>query len=211
MKRLIFSTLIISSILTAKSAYQPLELYIKTDYKRDSNSTFALKDRNRFIASIAPMTDKMIKFNSILRDISRYKKNNNNNTNKSDTNTINHLLKEAKGHLGKRYVWGAIGPRRFDCSGFTSYVCKRSGISIPRTSIKQGKVGKKIYRNELKKGDLVFFDTSKRRRGYINHVGIYIGDHKFIHASSAKRRVVISSLNKRFYKARFKWGCRVNN
>jgi cell wall-associated NlpC family hydrolase len=197
-----------SGILTAKSLYQPLDLRIKSSYKMDKNITFALHQRGKFISSIAPVTDRIIRFNSILRDLGREGKSTP-NINKSDTNTINHLLQEAKGHLGKRYVWGAIGPWRFDCSGFTSYVCRKSGIHIPRTSIKQGRVGKKVSRSQLKKGDLVFFDTSRGRRGYINHVGIYIGGQKFIHASSAKRRVVISSLNKRFYKARFKWGRRV--
>jgi len=118
-------------------------------------------------------------------------------------------LTSAKKQLGKRYVWGAVGPYTFDCSGFTSYVCKKNGVCLPRTSINQSKVGKRVNRNNLKAGDLVFFDTSKRRRGYINHVGIYMGNNKFIHASSAKKKVVISSLEKPFYKARFKWGSRV--
>jgi len=118
-------------------------------------------------------------------------------------------LSAAKKQLGKRYVWGATGPYTFDCSGFTSYVCKKNGVCLPRTSINQSKVGKRVSRNNLKAGDLVFFDTSKRRRGYINHVGIYMGNNKFIHASSAKKKVVISSLEKPFYKSRFKWGSRV--
>ncbi len=118
-------------------------------------------------------------------------------------------LSAAKKQLGKRYVYGATGPRTFDCSGFTSYVCKKNGVRLPRTSINQSKVGKRVSRHSLKAGDLVFFDTSKRRRGYINHVGIYMGNNKFIHASSAKKKVVISSLEKPFYKARFKWGSRV--
>jgi len=120
-----------------------------------------------------------------------------------------YIIREAKEHLGKRYLWGAIGPKRFDCSGFTSYVYRKMGIKIPRVSKNQGKVGLKVARKELRKGDLVFFDTSRRRRGYINHVGIYIGNHKFIHASSSRRRVIISNLDKKFYKARFKWGRRV--
>ena len=118
-------------------------------------------------------------------------------------------LSAAKKQLGKRYVWGATGPYTFDCSGFTSYVCKKSGVCIPRTSIDQSKTGKRISRHNLKPGDLVFFDTSKRHRGYVNHVGIYLGNNKFIHASSAKKRVIITSLEKPFYKSRFKWGSRV--
>lgn len=114
------------------------------------------------------------------------------------------MIKLAKKKLGKRYVWGATGKKNtFDCSGLTQYVCKKNGIDIPRTSIKQSKYGKFIPRSNLKKGDLVFFDTSKRRRGYVNHVGIYIGNNKFIHASSAKKKVVITSLDKPFYSQRF--------
>ncbi len=120
------------------------------------------------------------------------------------------FLKEAKKHLGKRYVWAANGPAKFDCSGFTKYVYNKNGITIPRTSIKQAEVGKKVSRSNLKAGDLIFFDTSKQRDGYVNHVGIYLGDNKFIHASSAKKKVMISSLSKNFYDNRFKWGRRVN-
>jgi len=111
----------------------------------------------------------------------------------------------AKKKLGRRYVWGATGTKNtFDCSGFTKYVYKKNGIDIPRTSINQSKYGKYIARKNLKKGDLIFFDTSKRRKGYVNHVGIYLGNGKFIHASSAKKKVVITSLNKRFYSQRYK-------
>ena len=123
----------------------------------------------------------------------------------------NRVIRIAKRYLGRRYVWGAQGPHSFDCSGFTRYVMRKSkGIRLPRVSRKQAYYGKYISRSHLRPGDLIFFDTSRRRRGYINHVGIYIGNHKFIHASSARHRVVITSLNQPFYSARFKWGRRVN-
>ena len=121
------------------------------------------------------------------------------------------VIRTAKRYLGTRYVWGAQGPNRFDCSGFTQYVIRKSkGVRLPRVSRKQAYYGKYVSRGNLRAGDLIFFDTSHRRRGYVNHVGIYIGSNKFIHASSAKHRVVISSLNRPFYNARFKWGRRVN-
>ena len=121
------------------------------------------------------------------------------------------VIRTAKKYLGKRYVWGAVGPNKFDCSGFTQYVIRKSkGVRIPRVSRKQAYYGKYVSRSNLRAGDLIFFDTSHRRRGYVNHVGIYIGGNKFIHASSARHRVVITSLNRPFYKARFKWGRRVN-
>ena len=116
------------------------------------------------------------------------------------------ILEEAKKHLGKRYIWGANGPRTFDCSGFTCYVCRKNGVSLPRTSVRQAEIGNKLKRKELKAGDLIFFDTSKGRKGIVNHVGIYIGNDKFIHASSGAGKVVISSLNQPFYKQRFLWG-----
>jgi len=113
------------------------------------------------------------------------------------------IIDIAKTKLGRKYVWGATGKgETFDCSGFTSYVYKKNGIHIPRTSRNQAKYGKYIARNNLKKGDLIFFDTSRHRKGYVNHVGIYLGNGKFIHASSAKKKVTISNLSK-FYAQRY--------
>ncbi len=123
---------------------------------------------------------------------------------KADSDKCKKITKDAKRKLGKRYVWGASGTKNtYDCSSFTKYVYRKNGISIPRTSINQSKHGKYVKRKDLKKGDLIFFDTSKRRKGYVNHVGIYLGNNKFIHASSAKKRVVVSSLSK-FYGKRYK-------
>ncbi len=115
------------------------------------------------------------------------------------------ITRLAKTKLGQKYVWGAIGRKNtFDCSGFTSYVYKKNGIRIPRTSREQSKYGTHVSRKNLKPGDLVFFDTSKKHKGYVNHVGIYLGGNKFIHASSAKKKVIITSLNKKFYSQRYK-------
>jgi len=124
--------------------------------------------------------------------------------------TAKRIIEIAKQKLGRRYVWGATGQHNtFDCSGLTSYVCKLNGIKIPRRAIAQSKYGKPVKRSELQPGDLIFFDTSKHRKGYVNHVGIYIGNGKFIHASSAKKKVVITSLNKPFYSQRFKGARRI--
>jgi len=123
---------------------------------------------------------------------------------KKSTDKCRRIEKIAKKKLGKRYVWGASGTKNtYDCSSFTKYVYRKNGIAIPRTSIMQSKHGKYVKRKDLKKGDLIFFDTSKRRKGYVNHVGIYLGNNKFIHASSAKKKVVVSSLS-RFYAQRYK-------
>lgn len=126
------------------------------------------------------------------------------NKNGKNAEKLKKITTLAKKKLGKRYVWGASGTKNtYDCSSFTKYVYRNVGVTIPRTSINQSKFGKYVKRNELKKGDLIFFDTSKRRKGYVNHVGIYLGDNKFIHASSAKKKVVVSNLSK-FYGQRYK-------
>ena len=122
------------------------------------------------------------------------------------------LLETAKEYLGVPYIWAANGPSAFDCSGFTKYVYKKNGITLPRYSGHQANVGIKVAYDELQKGDLVFFDTAKGFHRKVNHVGIYIGDNKFIHASSARKRVMITSFSrKKFYKNRFLHGRRVLN
>ena len=122
------------------------------------------------------------------------------------------MIKLAKNKLGRKYVWGATGKKNtFDCSGLTKFVCKANGIKIPRRAIQQSKYGKQISRSNLKPGDLIFFDTSKQKKGFVNHVGIYLGNDKFIHASSAQKKVVISPLHKNFYSKRYVGARRVSS
>ena len=116
----------------------------------------------------------------------------------------------AKDLLGTPYVWGATGPNKFDCSGFTQEVFCQAGIHIPRNSRAQAKVGKYVEYEELKRGDMVFFATNKRKPSRITHVGIYLYNGKFIHASSGGKRVIISSLVKsNYYKNNFVLGRRI--
>jgi len=125
---------------------------------------------------------------------------------------LNGIEWKAKSFLGTPYVWGATGPRTFDCSGFTQWVYRDLGINIPRVSRDQAKVGEYVRYENLQKGDMVFFDTKKHRSGKVTHVGIYLGNNNFIHASSAGKKVVIYNFNqKTYYKERFLWGRRVTN
>ena len=120
------------------------------------------------------------------------------------------ILETARKFLGVKYIWAANGPFAFDCSGFTKYVFKNSGITLPRYSGHQANIGKKIKFSQMEKGDLVFFDTGKKFKKRVNHVGIFIGDNKFIHASSAKKKVIITSFSKKkFYKNKFLYARRV--
>jgi cell wall-associated NlpC family hydrolase len=119
------------------------------------------------------------------------------------------IEKIAKSHLGKRYLWGGNGPDRFDCSGLTKSVYKENGITLPRKSYRQARVGKRVSRYRLKKGDLVFFDSPRSRK--ISHVGIFIGNGDFIHASSSNNGVIISNLNSSYYAKHFRLGRRLTN
>jgi len=125
-------------------------------------------------------------------------------------NLVRQIESNSKTLLGKKYVWGATGPYSYDCSGFTQKIYRDAGITIPRVSRDQARVGQYVNYNNLKKGDMVFFDTKKKRTGLVSHVGIYLGDGNFIHASSGAKKIVIFNFNKKnFYKKRFLWGRRV--
>ncbi len=113
------------------------------------------------------------------------------------------LIRFAKSLLGVPYVYGGMSPAGFDCSGFTSYVFGAFGIRLERVSTDQAKQGMEISRENLKPGDLVFFDTNGGR-SVINHTGIFIGDGKFIHASSGTSScVIISDLTTGYYTDNF--------
>ncbi|NPA61036.1 MAG: C40 family peptidase [Epsilonproteobacteria bacterium] len=118
----------------------------------------------------------------------------------SDINFFkNRVISEAKRFLGGRYLWGGTTPSGFDCSGYVKYVYAKAGINLPRTAYEQSMVGMPVDRDMLKKGDLLFFLTDKKRHLPITHVGLYIGDGRFIHAASRKDGIIISNLSKSKY------------
>lgn len=105
---------------------------------------------------------------------------------------ISDLLSEANSHLGKRYRSGAKGPKAFDCSGFSSYVFRQFGYSLGASSRDQYTQGESIEKENLRKGDLVFFTGRNSKSSRVGHVGIVIsvdkekGTFKFIHASTSQ-------------------------
>ena len=114
------------------------------------------------------------------------------------------LISFAKGKLGSPYSYGSRGPNKFDCSGFVGYSYEKAlGIKLPRDSRSMSVTGVSIKKSDLQEGDLVFFHTGGGNR--VSHVGIYIEDGNFIHASTTGYKVRISSLNVeyagRFYSA----------
>ncbi|SDD61530.1 C40 family peptidase [Sporomusa acidovorans] len=106
------------------------------------------------------------------------------------------LIQTAQKYMGVPYVWGGDTPDGWDCSGYTQYVMKENGITIPRTAAEQYNTGTPVNKSDLKIGDLVFFTTYKPGA---SHVGFYMGDGNFIHASSAAKQVTINSLSETYY------------
>lgn len=109
------------------------------------------------------------------------------------------VLDEAFALLGSRYRLGGSNPEvGIDCSQFVRRAFATIGISLPQSSAGQIGVGKVVERDELEPGDLVFFKNTYKRG--ISHVGIYVGDNEFVHASNRKRGVVVSRLDTPYYK-----------
>ncbi|MBR2518822.1 MAG: C40 family peptidase [Selenomonadaceae bacterium] len=109
------------------------------------------------------------------------------------------IISSAMDYMGVPYVFGGTTPYGFDCSGYVQYVFANAGVSLPRTADVQYEEGTPISIAELVPGYLVFFTTYTYGA---SHVGIYVGDSNFIHASSS-RGVTISSLNESYYSTHY--------
>ncbi len=109
------------------------------------------------------------------------------------------IVNTAKQYIGAPYAWGGTSPSGFDCSSFVQFVFAKHGVSLPRTSSQQWSVGSSVSRANLQPGDLVFFNTSGQG---VSHVGIYIGNGQFIHASSS-RGIIISELSSSYWSPRY--------
>lgn len=118
-----------------------------------------------------------------------------------NTSIISGLISKAKTLIGTPYRFGGVGPGGFDCSGFMQYVFKKSAdIDLPRTSSDMATMGEKVAKADLQQGDMVFFAHNGSR---ISHVGMYVGDGKFIHSPSTGKSVEIVNLDSKYWKSRF--------
>lgn len=121
---------------------------------------------------------------------------------RGDSDVINslgmQLVTFAQQFLGCPYVWGGNGPNAFDCSGFTKYIYAQFGYTLNRTASDQLYNGTKVARGEWQPGDLIFFDNG-RVSTPVSHVGIYVGDGQFIHASTNSYVVQFNSLYSAHY------------
>ena len=105
------------------------------------------------------------------------------------------IVAYARSFLGCAYVYGGNGPKAFDCSGLTKYIYKHFGYTINRTATQQLKNGVPVSKENLQPGDLVFFNSEGTGVNRATHVGIYIGDGNFLHASNKRVGVTITSLS----------------
>ena len=111
--------------------------------------------------------------------------------------------------VGYPYVYGGSSPKGFDCSGFTSYVYSQFGYSLNRTASNQLDNGTPVSMSELQPGDLVLFKKSGTGSKRASHVGIYIGNNQFVHASTSTVGVIVSSLSEAYYTSGFVGGRRI--
>lgn len=128
---------------------------------------------------------------------------------KADASSIgSQVVAMAKKYLGTPYVYGGASAKGFDCSGFTMYIFKQFGYSLPHSATSQwNSAGVSVARSDLQPGDLVLFCDPARSNGKAcSHVGIYIGGGEFIHASSGSsgKYVRVSSLNEGYYNTYYK-------
>ena len=112
------------------------------------------------------------------------------------------LIQTAFAYRGSRYVFGGMSSRGFDCSGFVKFLYDGMGIKLPRDSRSQySQAGIFVSRADLRPGDLIFFSGTYRRG--ISHVGLYVGEGKFIHASTPRSGIRVDSINSPYYAAHF--------
>ncbi|KMQ80185.1 Lipoprotein spr precursor [Candidatus Burkholderia pumila] len=112
--------------------------------------------------------------------------------------------------IGVRYRWGGNTPDSgLDCSGFVRYVFQDTlGMTLPRRAEEMSRVGEKVTVSDLKPGDLVFFNTMRRS---FSHVGIYIGDNKFVHSPSTGNTIRVDDLDDGYWEKRFQGARRIEN
>ena len=133
------------------------------------------------------------------------------NNNMSAAEKLEYVIYVAQSKLGKPYVWGAFGPDKFDCSGFTYYCFKQIGVELKQSAYTQGYDSSQPMISsipDLRRGDLVFFNTVTDS-DLSDHAGLYLGNGYFIHASSGGGKVMVSNLASGYYNRVFAWGRRV--
>lgn len=110
------------------------------------------------------------------------------------------VVVDALGQIGRPYRYGGTSPEGFDCSGLVQYVYRQAGISLPRSAREQFEVGREIDLDEAEPGDLLFY---RFNGGKIDHVAVYVGDGRAVHAPSSGRQVLVAGVQQKYWLQRF--------
>lgn len=116
------------------------------------------------------------------------------------------IVKDARSLVGKKYRYGSCGPDAFDCSGFTQYVYKNNGITLPRSSGDQARVGQKVRTGQIREGDLVVFSRASK----VSHVGICVSTNEnelwVVHATNSRGVIMEDVFDSSYWKGRVQQG-----
>ena len=108
---------------------------------------------------------------------------------------VNGIIALAKSEVGKPYVWGAVGPDSFDCSGLVQYVYAKYGVNMPRTTYDQVKVGQTVSMDSLQPGDLLFWGSTTAPY----HVAIYIGNNQYVNSATPEQGTILQTISSYYY------------
>jgi len=166
-------------------------------YSKQNKTTKSSKAKKKVVKKKV-VKKKVVKKKVVKKKVAKKKKS---TSVSRESSADRDIVTFAKRFIGTPYVFGGSSPKTgFDCSGFTSYVMRAYGVSLNRSARDQVMNGVGISRSQLKPGDLILFHTT---RPGISHVGMYIGNGQFIHASSGSAKAVtISELNSSYYNTR---------
>ena len=151
------------------------------------------------IIGIATLLSIPANAKSISRNSHRYSKTVKSVSQRSGRVVPRTLLSRGLSMVGSRYRYGGTSSRGVDCSGLMKVIYQKEGIALPHSARQQYRIGKPISSGKLAPGDLVFFNT----RGSVSHVGMYIGNGKFLHAANPREGVRVDSLNSIYYNRRY--------
>ena len=207
MKKVLLTTLIISSISFSNGMRFTMEKDRKVENRHEKNEVNTKNNKENIEeANGVPSSSRNYEKGDGEIKSTKEKVNVDFRTTGSRTNrfnilntALNKLLNESNTYLGIPYVWGGTTRKGLDCSAFVKNVYSSIGIILPRVSRDQAKVGRNVSLVSARKGDLIFFETDPDRPDTVSHVGMYIGNGKMIHASSASKKVVIVPLNQSYY------------
>lgn len=198
-KTVVLASNALSGYSASETRNKILTLAGKTQIKQDK---FVSKVQVAEVKQLEPKTEAVNKPKQVASASSTKQQTQVSRSSSTDSSV---LIRNATSLQGIPYVFGGTSRSGFDCSGYTQYVFKGSGVSLPRTSYAQYGVGSAVSRDQLQPGDLVFFTTYTSGA---SHVGIYVGGGSFIHASNSG--VKTTSLSESFYASRYVGARRVS-